>query len=69
MAVCKSYLYITRFSHARIPGSHFLEERFGRELLRLRSLRAGRCDDVEVGLVGWRGWGRDGEAIGGWCVC
>lgn len=38
----------------RIPGSHFLEERFGRELLRLRSLRSG-CDDVEVGWAGWVG--------------
>jgi len=34
----------------RIPGSHFLEERFGRELLRLRSLRSG-CDDEEVGTL------------------
>lgn len=46
----------------RIPGSHFLEERFGRELLRLRSLRSG-CDDVEVGWAGGVGDGVAGVLV------
>eukprot|EP00435_Cladocopium_sp_Y103_P067579 s405_g30.t1 len=31
----------------RIPGSHFLEERFGSELLRLRAWRSGKLDAAE----------------------
>lgn len=31
----------------RIPGSHFLEERFGSELLRLRAWRSGKVDAAE----------------------
>ena len=36
------------WNHRRIPGSHFLEERFGSELLRLRAWRSGKVDAAEV---------------------